>query len=121
MSRDKAIPVFPLACQEFHTRHPANRWLTRLCVGRRLLSQTTVLGLAGAVRLASGAGAERIASLALSSIFNVQYWQGASDELGSTERLWQAIERPNQPQPAGADASAEHGVARGTTALGTVV
>jgi GT2 family glycosyltransferase len=104
MSRDKAIPVFPLACQEFHTRHPANRWLTRLCVGRRLLSQAVVLGLAGAVQVASSVGAERIASLALSSIFNVQYWQGASDELGRTERLRQEIERPNQHQPARADA-----------------
>jgi glycosyltransferase involved in cell wall biosynthesis len=91
MEREKAIPVFSIACRELHHRHLANRWLTRLCVGRRRLSNITVLGLAGAVHVADSVGADRVASLALSSIFNVQYWQGASDELGGPDRLWQAV------------------------------
>jgi GT2 family glycosyltransferase len=92
MSREKAIPAVELACREFHHRRPVNRWLARLCTGRHRLGGAIVLGLAGIVHVATRLGADRAAALALSSIFNVQYWQGFSDELGGPDLLWRAIE-----------------------------
>jgi hypothetical protein len=93
MSHEKGIPTFELACREFHDRHRLNRWLARLCVDRRLLRDMVVYGLSGVVHVADDFGADRIASLALSNVFNVQYWQGVSDELGGAGRLWRAVAR----------------------------
>ena len=109
MSREKAIPTFELACQEFHTRRRANRWITRLCIGRRHLSNLTVLGLTGVVHLAVALGADRLASFALSSVFNLQYWQGSSDELGGADHLWHAIEMRGASRPSSSTAPAESG------------
>jgi hypothetical protein len=92
MERQKAIPAFALACREFHQRRAVNRWLTRACVGRGVVRDAALFGLSTAVLAGDRLGARRVTSFALSSIFNVRYWQGASDELGGPERLFEAIE-----------------------------
>jgi GT2 family glycosyltransferase len=97
MEREKAIPVFGLACAEFHNRRAVNRWLARLCVGRPLLRDAVLLALALTVHASERTRSDRLASFALSSIFNVRYWQGASDELGGTSRLWKAIAARGAP------------------------
>ncbi|MGE3268373.1 MAG: glycosyltransferase family 2 protein [Chloroflexota bacterium] len=94
MEREKAIPVFELACQEYHTRRAVNRWLTEACVGRTLLRDSVLFGLSMAVHVGARYRADRLVSFALSSIFNIRYWQGASDELGGPARLWHAIANP---------------------------
>jgi GT2 family glycosyltransferase len=109
MNREKAIPVFELACQEFHTRRRVNRWLTRLCVGRQRFSRVTELGFVGAVHVAATLGTDRLASFALSSIFNVRYWQGASDELGGPDLLWRAVEARGASTPFAGATSDEAG------------
>jgi len=85
------------AFREFHARHRLTRWLTRWCVGRQWLVRTAVLALGGAARLADTLGAHRPASLAMSGIFSVLYWQGVADELGSAARLWRSIARGARP------------------------
>jgi GT2 family glycosyltransferase len=97
MEREKAIPVFGIACSEFHDRRAVNRWLARLCVGRPLIRDATLLALALTVHASERISSERVASFALSSIFNVRYWQGASDELGGASRLWKAIAARGAP------------------------
>lgn len=91
MERDKAIPAFRIACREFHDRRTANRWLAWRCVGHTSVRIPTLAGLVTIARLADAVRARRVASLALSSIFGVQYWQGASDELGGPVPLRAAI------------------------------
>lgn len=91
MEREKAIPVFRIACDEFHSRRAVNRLIARLCIGRPLLRDATLFGLTFLVHACDRFGQHHAASFALSSIFNIRYWQGASDELGSTSRLWDAI------------------------------
>jgi GT2 family glycosyltransferase len=91
MEREKAIPVFGLACREFHKRRAVNRWLAKLCVGRPVIRDGLMFLLSITVLLCDRLGGARITSFALSSIFNVRYWQGASDELGGPARLWEAI------------------------------
>ena len=46
--------------------------------------------------LADRIGLEEAASFALSAIFNVQYWQGASDELGGPAPVWSAVDEPSR-------------------------
>ena len=91
MEREKQIPVFSLACREFRNRRSLNQWLARICVGRAPLRKATLRGLEFMVRVTDRFGAHRIASLALSSIFNVQYWQGACEEVGGPVMLWAAV------------------------------
>lgn len=91
MERDKGHEAFTNAVREFHTRHPLNRLLARACVGRRPLVHGSVLALRVVTLMASGLGARQAARLALSGIFNLLYWQAASEELGGRARLWRAI------------------------------
>ena len=80
MGREKGINTFELACHEFERRHAWSRWLTRACVGP--VARPAMVGLFVAAVAADRLGLENAASFALSAIFNLQYWQGASDELG---------------------------------------
>lgn len=107
MEREKAIPVFRIACAEFHGRRAVNRWLARLCIGRPLLRDAMLRGLALTVHASERIGASRVASLALSSIFNVRYWQGTSDELGGPSHVWAAIAARGAPRLVGGKALAD--------------
>jgi glycosyltransferase involved in cell wall biosynthesis len=90
MGREKGINTFQMVCSEFADRHALNRALTRACVGYPW-RQPAVWGLFLVAVVADRIGLERAASFALSGIWNVQYWQGASDELGGPAAVWQAV------------------------------
>jgi hypothetical protein len=95
MGREKGINTFQLACQEFERRHAWNRWLTRVTVDLPW-RRPAVFGLFLAALVADRVGLEQGASFALSAIFNVQYWQGASDELGGRAPVWSAVAEPSR-------------------------
>ncbi|MGE3907851.1 MAG: glycosyltransferase family 2 protein [Chloroflexota bacterium] len=93
MGREKGINTFQLTCLEFGRRHAWNRWLTRACVGR-VWRQPITAGLFLTAVIADWLGLATSASGALSAIFNLQYWQGASDELGGPQAVWAAVDQP---------------------------
>jgi len=93
MGREKGITTFEIACHEFERRHVWNRRLSRACVGR-FWRRPAMFGLFVAALVADAIGLETAASFALSAIFNLQYWQGASDELGGPAPVWQAVAEP---------------------------
>lgn len=93
MGREKGINTFELACHEFERRNIWSRRLTRGSVGKPWRRPVTT-ALAAAAILADAVGAEQVASFALSGIFNLQYWQGASDELGGPQAVWAAVKTP---------------------------
>jgi GT2 family glycosyltransferase len=95
MGREKGINTFELACEEFERRHAWSRRLTRACVGR-FWRGLAIMSLFFAAMLADRIGLEQAASFALSAIFNVQYWQGASDELGGPAHVWSAVDEPSR-------------------------
>jgi GT2 family glycosyltransferase len=95
MGREKGINTFELACWEFERRHAWSQRLTRACVGRPW-RRLAVAGLFVAAMTADLVGLEQGAAFALSAIFNVQYWQGASDELGGPAPVWSAVEEPSR-------------------------
>jgi glycosyltransferase involved in cell wall biosynthesis len=91
MHRDKGHQALELAFWEFHRRHPLNRALARLCVGRPLAFAATTLSLRAMVRVTDALSARRVARAALSALFNVLYWQGVADALGSRDDVWRSV------------------------------
>ena len=71
--------------EEFQTRHAITRLLVRTCLGRRLHSTIAMGVLRAATRLGVVIGLERVSQWAFSGIFNLRYYQGVADELGSKE------------------------------------
>lgn len=91
MHREKGHEALPCAAHEFHRRHVLTRCLARICVGHSALVRLSVGGLRLVADTADRVGARGVARLALSGIFNLLYWQGASDELGGPEPVWRTV------------------------------
>ena len=91
MHREKDNPVLGWVFGEFHRRHPLSRWVARACVGSPLLFRPTRFALASVARSSGWVGLDRLASVALSGLFNLLYWQGVSDALGGPRFLWPAV------------------------------
>jgi hypothetical protein len=91
MERDKGHEALRCALHEFQTRHPLNRILARVCVGRDTLSRAAILTLRSVATAADTLRMRGMSALALSGIFNLMYWQGAADELGGVDAVWRRI------------------------------
>ncbi|MFN0072760.1 MAG: glycosyltransferase family 2 protein [Chloroflexota bacterium] len=92
MHRDKGHDSFICATSEFHERNPLCRFLARICVDRPLITRAAEGVLRRAVQGFDRRATYRVASLALSAIFSIRYWQGAADELGGAPGLWTSVE-----------------------------
>jgi GT2 family glycosyltransferase len=88
MHREKGHEALPCAAHEFHSRHVLTRVLARSCVGHPLLVRAAVGSLRFAAVAFDRLGRRSMARLALSGIFNLLYWQGASDEFGGPKPVW---------------------------------
>jgi GT2 family glycosyltransferase len=92
MGREKGHEALELAYLEFHDRHPLTRLAVRVSVGRAAVRAAVVSALRATLRIADAAGLDRAASASLSAIFNVLYWQGVADELGtSPSDVWRSV------------------------------
>lgn len=91
MYREKGHELLPATAREFHGRRRLNRWAARVCVGRKSLLVAAVATLSAFVRSADALRLGRAASLALSAIFNLLYWQGVCDELGDARLMWRTV------------------------------
>jgi GT2 family glycosyltransferase len=91
MQRDKGHEALQLAFWEFHRRHVLNRVLARLCVGRPPAFVPTTLGLRALVLVSDALRVRGIARSALSALFNLLYWQGVADALGSRDEVWRSV------------------------------
>ncbi|MBV9175284.1 MAG: glycosyltransferase [Chloroflexi bacterium] len=95
MTRDRGHEALSRALQEFQARHPLNRALSRLTVGRPTLLKPTLWILRAAVLGGDLVHSARLTSSALSAIFNLLYWQGVCDELGGRSVLGPSIAAGN--------------------------
>lgn len=91
MHRNLGGPQLDIACREFHSRHRLSRTLVRLCMGSTARFRGATFGLAFMTRAANRRGLHRIADAALSGLFSLCYWQGASDALGGPVAIWAAV------------------------------
>jgi hypothetical protein len=92
MARDKGQETLQCATYEFHERNWLTRSMTRVCVGRPMLFGVSAWLMRMAVQAADRVSVPpRVADMLLSGLFNVTYWQGACDELGSRGALVEAL------------------------------
>jgi GT2 family glycosyltransferase len=77
--------------REFHGRHRLVRALTSLCIPHRRAAAAASAVLAAVsravCRLPSGSRFDRLASATLSAVYNLTYYRGMADELGSGREL----------------------------------
>jgi GT2 family glycosyltransferase len=73
--------------REFHDRHLLVRGLTRTCLPRPRLDAITSVLLSRSARGAARLNAGRLERPLLSAVYNLTYYRGMADELGSAERL----------------------------------
>jgi glycosyltransferase involved in cell wall biosynthesis/GT2 family glycosyltransferase len=79
---------------EFGDRHVLVRGLTRVCVPRPRLRAATTRALALTARAASALHLGPVTRQALSATYNLAYYGGMADELGSGRRLLQMFDDP---------------------------
>jgi len=68
--------------REFETRNPLQRWLIRLCLDRSFLSRLVSEGCRLTGSLSARLNLSFLQRFAYSTIFNLQYYQGAANALG---------------------------------------
>ena len=84
MARDRGRTfILCIVAREFPLRHFLARWLTLLLVGRGDLARTAAVAAVGAGIAAGWVKASQVARSAYSLAFNLLYYQGLCDELGS--------------------------------------
>jgi glycosyltransferase involved in cell wall biosynthesis len=94
--------------EEFaHYRPAPLRALARLLVGRRLLLNSFISVAGKLAAVAGAAGMGRVCRPLYSAIFNLQYWQGVSEELGGRKAFWQAMDQGSTPSESARGASAD--------------
>jgi GT2 family glycosyltransferase len=73
--------------REFHRRHVLVRGLTRVCLPRPRLGRSVSAGLAATARACGWAHADAPTRPMFSAVYNLAYYRGMADELGSASRL----------------------------------
>jgi GT2 family glycosyltransferase len=82
-TRDKQQEwLLPKVYSEFHLRNPLIQWLVRICLDRRNLSACISACLKTTAVIGDYLRIERLVQVAYSGLFNLQYYQGITDELG---------------------------------------
>ena len=74
--------LLPTVFSEFHLRNPLIQWIVRICLDRRNISTCILVGLKTTAMVGNCLRIERLAEVAYSALFNLQYYQGIADELG---------------------------------------
>jgi GT2 family glycosyltransferase len=87
-ARDRGKPeIFSWVADEYRTRHPLTRWMTRTCATRPRLAAASTAVLSRVAVGCSVARLPRAASKALSGAYHLAYYGGVADELGGPDEL----------------------------------
>jgi GT2 family glycosyltransferase len=78
--------------REFHGRHALIRSVTRTCLPRPRLLRAVSSVLSVTARASGHAHADRIARPMFSAVYNLAYYRGMADELGSATQLLQLFD-----------------------------
>ncbi len=83
--------LLPAIYGEFHSRHALTRLLAYVCLDRPAPARLVLGLLARAAFLGQVLGLARISQLACSGIFNLRYYEGVVDQLGSRQAFFAGI------------------------------
>ena len=79
--------LLPQIFEEFHYRHPLVRFLVKMCLDRKRLSNSALTWLRMLAQQSDRVGAERLVEITHSGMFNLRYYQGVADELGGRQQF----------------------------------
>jgi GT2 family glycosyltransferase len=79
--------------REFHQRHALVRSLTRISLRHPRVGWAIAGGITATVRATNRLGSDRATSVALSAIYNLEYYRGMADELGDAAVLVGCFDR----------------------------
>lgn len=83
--------LLPTIFKEYHNRHAITRFAVQTCLGRRALITLFTQSMRTLIEISSRLSIDLIARVACSSLFNLYYFQGIADELGSRQAVLNAI------------------------------
>lgn len=78
--------------EEYQMRNTLIRFLVRICLDRRILSKFTIWLLQSFAWQSDRIGLEKIVQMTHSGIFNLQYYQGISDELDGRANFFAQVQ-----------------------------
>jgi glycosyltransferase involved in cell wall biosynthesis len=82
--------LLPVIYREFHARHPLIKSLTWMCLNHRSLTRVLAQMMKLLALLFDRLGLTRLSQLPCSAVFNLLYYQGVSDGLGSRDAFFTA-------------------------------
>jgi GT2 family glycosyltransferase len=88
--------TFARAHREFGSRHPLVRWATRVCTAKPSLRQGLHALLKSAATVSDRLRADCLTRVALSGVYNLAYYSGMADELGSVSQFRELVINPSQ-------------------------
>ena len=96
--REGRIETDGWIAQNYRSRHPLVRALTRTFVARPRGADVVSRGLRRVAAIGQAAHVEAVNRQALSGIYNLAYYRGVADELGGPDELWRLLDRRPAPR-----------------------
>jgi glycosyltransferase involved in cell wall biosynthesis len=87
--------LLPAILKEYNNRNPLTRGITRLCLGKPLLSSAAKWGLKMSMEIGDILKMSGLTHISCSGIFNLQHYQGIADELGGRKAFYDALNQAN--------------------------
>ncbi|MCX6054728.1 MAG: glycosyltransferase [Chloroflexi bacterium] len=89
--------LLPTILREYFERNWIIRLLVRLCLSRPILFIPVTSLLTKFASLGDKLGIEKISRYAYSGVFNLRFYQGIADELGSRKLFWEELDLSFRP------------------------
>ena len=96
--------LIPTMMYEFQERNTLIRALTRLCLDRKALSKLVHTGLKVSATIGAKLKINKLTKMAYSGLFNLQHYQGVSDELGGRKMFFDGVKNVHSKPPVPGDA-----------------
>ena len=96
--------LIPTMMYEFQERNTLIRALTRLCLDRKAFSKLVHTGLKASATIGAKLKINKLTKMAYSGLFNLQHYQGVSDELGGRKLFFDGVKNVHSKPPVPGDA-----------------
>lgn len=104
-ARDKGQTwLIPTMMYEFQERNKLIQAMTRFCLDRKVISKLTNSALRMSASVGTKLKINKLTKIAYSGLFNLQHYQGVSDELGGRKKFFDGVKNVHSKPPVPGDA-----------------
>ena len=96
--------LIPTTMYEFQGRNRLIKALTHLCLDRKILRNLACNGLKISATVGDKLNQPKLTKMAYSGLFNLQHYQGVSDELGGRKQFFDGVKSVHSKPPVPGDA-----------------